>query len=96
MTNAPHLKTNSYAGQLGPKFRAVLPKAVRDVLHVSEGDTLLYLVEGDQVRLTTKKQLVDELCGVFATDDGRDYTAELLQERQAEANAAKPNEQPKI
>lgn len=84
--------TTSHTAQLGPKFRAVLPKAVREVLHVEEGDTLIYLVEGQQVRLTTRQQLVAELCGSLAQEDGRDLTAELLADRRAEAAVEKPGQ----
>ncbi len=31
-----------YSGSLGPKFRAILPKPVREALAVKEGYTLLY------------------------------------------------------
>lgn len=79
-----------YSGQLGPKYRAILPRGVRDVLDVAEGDTLLYIVEGRQVRLTTKHQLAQELYGSLAEDDGRDFTQELLNERRAEAEREKP------
>lgn len=79
-----------HSGQLGPKYRAILPRAVREALHVTEGDTLLYVIEGDHVRLTTRRQLAQELYGSLAESDGRDFTAELSAERQAEAQRAKP------
>ncbi|XLE16827.1 AbrB/MazE/SpoVT family DNA-binding domain-containing protein (plasmid) [Deinococcus altitudinis] len=63
---------------------------MREALHVSEGDTLLYLVDGEQVRLTTRRQLAQELYGSLAEDDGRDFTDELSAERQAEAQREKP------
>ena len=78
-----------HTGQLGPKYRAILPRAVREVLHVTEGDTLLYLVDGEQVRLTTRHQLAQELYGSLAEADGRDFTDELSAERQAEARREK-------
>ncbi|GGO30571.1 AbrB/MazE/SpoVT family DNA-binding domain-containing protein [Deinococcus humi] len=77
-------------GQLGPKYRAILPRAVRDILHVQEGDTLLYVLEGEQVRLTTKRQMAQELYGSLAENDGHDFTAELLQERRTELQREKP------
>ncbi|WP_075829978.1 AbrB/MazE/SpoVT family DNA-binding domain-containing protein [Deinococcus marmoris] len=77
-------------GQLGPKYRAILPRVVRDALHVQEGDTLLYVVDGEQVRLTTKRQLAQELYGSLAEDDGHDFTAELLEERRTEMQREKP------
>lgn len=79
-----------YSGQLGPKYRAILPRGVRDALEVAEGDTLLYVVDGKQVRLTTRQQLAQELYGSLAEEDGRDFTQELLDERHAEAKWEKP------
>jgi bifunctional DNA-binding transcriptional regulator/antitoxin component of YhaV-PrlF toxin-antitoxin module len=79
-----------HTGQLGPKYRAILPRAVREALRVTEGDTLLFLVDGEQVRLTTRRQLAQELYGSLAEDDGRDFTEELSTERQAEARREKP------
>ncbi|WP_246581226.1 AbrB/MazE/SpoVT family DNA-binding domain-containing protein [Deinococcus aestuarii] len=63
---------------------------MRDALEVAEGDTLLYVVEGKRVRLTTKHQLAQELYGSLAEEDGRDFTQELLDERRAEAQREKP------
>ena len=79
-----------HTGQLGPKYRTILPRAVRETLHVTEGDTLLYLIEGERVRLTTRRQLAQELYGSLAEDDGRDFTDELSAERQADARREKP------
>lgn len=79
-----------YFGQLGPKYRAILPRGVRDALGVGEGDILLYVVDGKQVRLTTKHLLAQELYGSLAEEDGRDFTQELLDERRAEAQREKP------
>lgn len=79
-----------YSGQLGPKYRAILPRGVRDALDVAEGDTLLYVVEEKQVRLTTRRQLAQELYGSLAEDNSRDFTQELLDERRAEAQREKP------
>lgn len=79
-----------HTGQLGPKYRAILPRAVREALHVTEGDTLLYLVDGEQVRITTRRQLAQEIYGSLAEEDGRDFTHEISAERQAEAQHEKP------
>jgi bifunctional DNA-binding transcriptional regulator/antitoxin component of YhaV-PrlF toxin-antitoxin module len=90
MSQRSHNRPGVYTGQLGPKYRAILPRAVRDALHVQEGDTLMYVVEGEQVRLTTRRQLAQELYGSLAEDDGRDFTEELLAERRAAAQQEKP------
>lgn len=90
MTESVPQEPRVYSGQLGPKYRAILPRGVRDALEVAEGDTLLYVVEGKQVRITTKHQLAQELYGSLAEEDGRDFTQELLDERRAEAEREKP------
>ncbi|WP_420594750.1 AbrB/MazE/SpoVT family DNA-binding domain-containing protein [Deinococcus sp.] len=95
MTESVPQTPTVFPGQLGPKYRAILPRAVRDALHVQEGDTLLYVVEGEQVRLTTKRQLAQELYGSLAEDDHRDFTQELMNEQRSnkqhsEAERAKP------
>lgn len=82
--------TEVYTGQLGPKHRAIVPKAVRTALRLEEGDTLMYVVEGERVRLTTRRQLAQDLYGSLAENDGRDFTQELLSERRAEARREKP------
>ncbi len=90
MTKSVPIEPQVYSGQLGPKYRAILPRGVRDALEVAEGDTLLYMVEGKQVRLTTRHHLAQELYGSLAEEDGRDFTQELLDERRAEAEREKP------
>ena len=90
MPQQDHKQSGVYTGQLGPKYRAILPRAVRDALHVEEGDTLMYVVEGERVRLTTRRQLAQELYGSLAEDDGRDFTGELMAERRAAAQQEKP------
>ena len=80
----------AHTSNIGAKGRTVVPQAVREALHVGEGDTLLYVMEGEQVRLTTRRQLAHELYGSLAEQDGRDFTEELLQERRAEAERARP------
>ena len=74
-----------YFGSLGPKFRAILPKPVREALAVKEGDTLLYLVQNGEVTLTTRNRLGHRLAGSFRRDDGKNLTDELIADRQAEA-----------
>lgn len=76
-----------YSGQLGPKYRAILPKAVREALHVQEGDTLLYFVEDGKVTLTTRTLLARQLAGAFKRDDGLNLTQALIDDRRAEAGS---------
>ena len=40
--------------RLGPKNQVVIPKAIRDALQVKEGDTLLFVVQGDTVVLRAR------------------------------------------
>ncbi len=37
--------------RLGPKNQVVIPKAIREALHVKEGDALLFVVQGGSVIL---------------------------------------------
>jgi len=39
--------------------RTTLPKAVRDSLHLSEGDTIAYRIEGEHVVLTNPERPSD-------------------------------------
>lgn len=66
--------------------RVVIPKEVRDVIGVQSGDEIFFIFNGETVEITTRKILVNRLCGIFKTDDGRDWTEELLQERREEAS----------
>ena len=74
-----------YSSSLGAKGRTVLPQAIRETLHLKEGDTILYLPTPDGIQLTTRQALIDRLTGVFARDDGLDLTQELLDDRHHEA-----------
>lgn len=80
----------TYTSNIGAKGRTVLPQAVREALHVGEGDTLLYLETPEGIQLTTRRALVQRLAGSLAELDGRDFTQELLDERRAEASREKP------
>jgi AbrB family looped-hinge helix DNA binding protein len=71
--------------QINDNGRVVIPKEVRDLLKVKAGDDVIFTVRGGEVRLTTRANLVKDLSGIFARDDGRDLTQELLDERRAEA-----------
>lgn len=73
--------------ELGDKGRLVIPVEVRRTLNLQPGDKLLFVVEDDQVRLTTRRALVDSIYGAFAAPDGRCIVDEFLAERRAEAEA---------
>ena len=55
MSRQDYEQSGVYIGQLGSKYWAILPRAVRDALCAQEGDTLMYVVEGKQVRLTPQR-----------------------------------------
>lgn len=80
----------THSSNLGAKGRTVLPQAVREALHLREGDTLLYLETPEGFQLTTRRLLIERLAGSLARDDGRDLTQELLDERRAEVQREAP------
>ncbi|WP_155300875.1 AbrB/MazE/SpoVT family DNA-binding domain-containing protein [Deinococcus kurensis] len=52
-----------HSASLGPKYRVIVPKAVRQVLNVEEGDTLLFVVENGTVQVTSRAQMIQALHG---------------------------------
>ena len=70
---------------VGTKGQIVIPSEIRAALELQSGDEVIVRLEGLSVQITTRKTLIDELFGVYATDDGRDLTSELLEERRLEA-----------
>ena len=52
-----------YSANLGPKYRVIVPKAVRQILSVEEGDTLLFVVENGTVHVTSRAQMIQALHG---------------------------------
>jgi AbrB family looped-hinge helix DNA binding protein len=71
--------------ELGENGRVVIPKEIRQRLGLRTGDKVTFIVEGGEVKLTTRAALVKKLSGSFAQDDGRNLTQELLDERHEEA-----------
>jgi AbrB family looped-hinge helix DNA binding protein len=84
MTPTPATRVSKDA-KLGEKGQVVIPAEFRDILNLKPGDALIVRLEGNSVRITTRHAIIEELHGVFARDDGRDLTQELLDERRAEA-----------
>lgn len=72
--------------ELGQKGRVVIPKEVRELLEVSEGDELLFIIQDGKVELTSRKALIRGLSGAFKIE-GRSLVDELLAERREEAKA---------
>jgi AbrB family looped-hinge helix DNA binding protein len=71
--------------ELGENGRVVIPKEIRQTLGIEKGDEVMFIIENGEVKLTTRAVLVKKLSGSFATDDKRDLTQELLDERRKEA-----------
>jgi AbrB family transcriptional regulator, stage V sporulation protein T len=71
--------------ELGENGRVVIPKEIRQTLGVEKGDEVMFIAENGEVKLTTRAALVKKLSGSFASDDKRDLTQELLDERRKEA-----------
>jgi bifunctional DNA-binding transcriptional regulator/antitoxin component of YhaV-PrlF toxin-antitoxin module len=62
----------------------VLPREIIEAMGLNVGDELIFQVTAEEVRLTTRAELVKRLRGVFQAT-GRDLTQELLEERHEEA-----------
>jgi AbrB family looped-hinge helix DNA binding protein len=71
------LSTVSYS--VGTKGQVVIPKEIRDALHIRPGQEIEFEQRGDEVIL--RKAASEPLLGRFA---GRDLTAALAKERQEE------------
>ncbi len=70
--------------ELGENGRVVIPKEIRKTLDIQTGDKVIFILKDGEVKLTTRHALVKKLSGIFAKDDERNLTQELLDERRAE------------
>lgn len=61
-----------YSASLGPKYRVIVPKAIREVLNVGEGDTLLFVVENGTVQVTSRAQMIQALHGSTPEEEDTD------------------------
>jgi len=74
-----------YAVRLGDRGRLVLPAELRRALGFSAGDELVARLDGDGVRIVSRRQLARQARGLLrATGEQRDLVAELLAERRQE------------
>lgn len=79
---------HAYRARMQAQGRTVIPADVRADLGLDEGEELIILKTENGYRLTSRRELVQELQGSLKkTGDavGRDFTQELLDERRAEA-----------
>ena len=79
------MKRFSKKMELGENGRVVIPKEIRQTLDLKTGDKVIFIIENGEVKLTTRPALVKKLSGLFASDDRRNLTQELLDERRDEA-----------
>ncbi|MHA0044171.1 AbrB/MazE/SpoVT family DNA-binding domain-containing protein [Deinococcus sp. PEB2-63] len=61
-----------HSASLGPKHRVIVPKAIREVLNVGEGDTLLFVVENGTVQVTSRAQMIQALHGSTPEEEDTD------------------------
>ncbi|WP_083524331.1 AbrB/MazE/SpoVT family DNA-binding domain-containing protein [Deinococcus grandis] len=61
-----------HSASLGPKYRVIVPKAIREVLNVGEGDTLLFVVENGNVQVTSRAQMIQALHGSTPDEENTD------------------------
>ncbi len=79
--------------KMGPKGQVVIPKAIRDHLHLKPGDNLVVREDGDEVRIrratldaSERRAIAARLLG--ALEDGElDVVAELEAEHRREVEA---------
>lgn len=81
------MTTHAYNLKLQAQGRIVVPTDVRTELGVQEGDELILVKEDFGYRMTSRRLLAESLYGSLkkAEGDEWDFTQELLDERQAEA-----------
>ncbi len=71
--------------RLGPKNQVVIPKAIREALHVKEGDVLLFIVQGNSVVVRARPaSFTDALRGLHKEIwEGEDVDRWLAGERES-------------
>jgi AbrB family looped-hinge helix DNA binding protein len=77
----------SYVLHLGDRGRLVLPSRLRKRLALKSGEELVLTLDDDgAMRLTTRRQRLNKLQGMFATiEPHRRLSDELIRERRREA-----------
>jgi bifunctional DNA-binding transcriptional regulator/antitoxin component of YhaV-PrlF toxin-antitoxin module len=81
----------TFDARVAPNGRLVLPKIVREALGMADAGTVVFSVEGDEVKLTSIRQSIkraQDLYRQYTTND--DTVDDFIAERRAEA--ARENE----
>ncbi len=76
--------SDTYAVEVGPKGRVVIPAPIRRQLDIAEGSELVALVEGEGVLLLPRTAVKRRLRELF-TEVGTSLSAELLADRRSAA-----------
>jgi len=76
--------SDTYAVEVGPKGRVVIPAPIRRQLDIGEGSELVALVEGEGVLLLPRPAVKRRLRELF-TEVGTSLSAELLADRRSAA-----------
>jgi AbrB family looped-hinge helix DNA binding protein len=69
------------AARVSAKYQVVIPKSVRDVLHLRPQDTLLFLLDGDTIVLRTRPPSFTEALQGLHREVWQDTDAWLETER---------------
>ncbi len=71
---------------VGPKGQIVIPAGFRKELGIKPGDKVMLELEGETLKMSSRKAVAAKLRGVFSDIPGS-LSEELLAERRAEAEA---------
>ncbi len=63
------------ATKIGRRGQITLPKKVREWLDISEGDRVIFLREGDEVRVKPIRRTLLDLRGVIQVSEPQDFDA---------------------
>jgi AbrB family looped-hinge helix DNA binding protein len=77
-----------FAMKISKGGRVVIPATLRRLLAVSEGDTVIWVVHDNEVRLTTRKRQLDQARALvqqyIPAGSAPDLVDELIQDRRKE------------
>ncbi len=62
-----------YSRKIGPHGQITLPKQVQQWLGVSEGDSIVFLRDGDEVKIIPIKRTLLDLRGVISVAEPQDF-----------------------